>query len=744
MNKTVTINLSGQVFQIDEDAYELLKGYLDSIHLRFRNSEGAEEILADIEGRLAEMFQANLSPRKNVVSIQDVDAVIQTMGKPEDFGDVDEAEPTAGNNATTGPSTSTNAHSTNAADKPYRKLFRDEDNKVVGGVLSGLSAYLGLHDPIWLRLIFAILIIVGIGSPVVVYFVMWFLVPKAVTASDKLQMKGEPINIDNIERTIKEDLNDFRNNLNDVPNKPGFQKARTGLASVVAAFLDVLAIFLKLLKGAIGVTLIIIGLSALGFLTWNITIPTEFFSPSPVVIKYFFTSQTQSIIALVGLGLFVFIPFLMLVIWGFRLLLNQRYRSPRAGLGFLGLWIIGIILIIVSVIQGKSDTTYEKEVKEQVNLVMPASKVLHVALLKDDRSNDPYFQFPGNGAVRVEKDMVYGKENIKFTIIKTTDTVFSVEKTYIANGSSREDAIAKAKHITYNIKQTDSVLSLQDYMSFPVADKLRFQEIKVTLMMPEGTSVFLEKGLDAIIYDIKNTKNIYDSNMPDHLWTMTAEGLVCASRCDEFESGKGDWDVVTESFSTVKVNGSFDVTFKKGTKYSYSITAPADQLKHVDVHVDGDMLVINNSKHWDLFNHQIRIEVTTPSLEKIIGNGAAHIKVAGMEAKELDIELNGASHGDITNVKINDLTIHASGASYVHATGKTIKLDVEAVGASHFDGLELTTEDTRAEASGASDADLTVTSKLDAEASGASHIRYKGSPTVSSNATGASSIKPER
>jgi phage shock protein PspC (stress-responsive transcriptional regulator) len=202
MNKVFNINLGGYPFTIDEDAYQHLRTYLDTIHRHFQQTEGYEEITHDIEARLAELFMEQLGNRP-IVTIQEVEDAINIMGRPEDFGaePMEEAEPTTGESQTSGAESAKKGFKI----KTGKRLFRDPEEQVVGGVCSGLAAYFGIPDPIWIRLFFVLVVISGgIGIPL--YLVLWAVMPEAKTAGDRLAMRGEPINISNISRIITEEV----------------------------------------------------------------------------------------------------------------------------------------------------------------------------------------------------------------------------------------------------------------------------------------------------------------------------------------------------------------------------------------------------------------------------------------------------------------------------------------------------------------------------------------------------------
>lgn len=194
MNKVFNINLGGYPFTIDEDAFDHLTLYLQAIKKHFRNTEGREEILNDIETRMAELLQERLSARQ-IVSIRDVREVITVMGTPEEFGAEPMQETATGSDG-------------RGKYQTGKRLFRNTDDEVVGGVCSGIAAYFGIQDAVWVRLFFVIFTLSG-GFGVPLYFILWIILPKAETASDRLSMRGEPINFTTIGNIIQQEFSKF-------------------------------------------------------------------------------------------------------------------------------------------------------------------------------------------------------------------------------------------------------------------------------------------------------------------------------------------------------------------------------------------------------------------------------------------------------------------------------------------------------------------------------------------------------
>jgi len=202
MKKTLSINLNGRVFNIDEDAYELLENYLKNLKSYFRKEQDSAEIIRDFEARIEELFQERVRLGYNVISIEQVETIIGRMGKPEDFGDRDfDSEKTTG---------SSNKEPINQ-EKPKKRFYRNIDDKILGGVCSGIAAYFG-WDPLLVRIAFFILIFLSQGFMVPVYVALWIFMPAAITASQKLEMRGEPVTLENIGKTVSEATSTIKNN----------------------------------------------------------------------------------------------------------------------------------------------------------------------------------------------------------------------------------------------------------------------------------------------------------------------------------------------------------------------------------------------------------------------------------------------------------------------------------------------------------------------------------------------------
>jgi phage shock protein PspC (stress-responsive transcriptional regulator) len=209
MKKTLNINIKGIIFHLDEDAYAKLNNYLEEIKTHFKNKKGHEEIINDIENRIVELFQQKLNDKKQVIVMEDVDEVINIMGHPADFDEDSEEDPAS-----------------SLIQKNKKRLFRNIDDRMLGGVCSGLGAYFNI-DTTLVRIIFLLALFLAGGS-LLVYVVLWIVIPPARTVSEKLEMQGDPVTISNMEKAFKEEMSEIKDKLDDLTEqaKQSFQKKK--------------------------------------------------------------------------------------------------------------------------------------------------------------------------------------------------------------------------------------------------------------------------------------------------------------------------------------------------------------------------------------------------------------------------------------------------------------------------------------------------------------------------------------
>ena len=226
MNEILNVNLGGYPFTIDNDAYRHINKYLSAIQSHFADSDGCDEILDDIEARMAELFTEFLQG-KAIISMKELEAVIKVMGRPEDFG----AESYEEDNEEEYDKSSKSFTSKYRHIKTGKRFYRDPEEKVIGGVCGGIAAYFGIANPMWIRLGFVALTFAGI--PIILYPILWAIVPEAKTAGDKLKMRGEPATVSNIARTVEQVLNELSDKITEMSKDLGSKKKILGRSSIL-------------------------------------------------------------------------------------------------------------------------------------------------------------------------------------------------------------------------------------------------------------------------------------------------------------------------------------------------------------------------------------------------------------------------------------------------------------------------------------------------------------------------------
>ena len=533
MNKTVNINLAGIFFHIDEDAYLKLQRYLEAIKRSFTDSQGRSEIIADIEARIAELFSERVQNEKQVIRIKEVDEVISVMGQPEDYlvdDEIFEDEPQP---------------SYRAKSTPSKKLFRDTENSYISGVSSGLGHYFGI-DAIWIRLAW-ILLIFGAGTGIILYILLWILVPEAKTTAEKIMMTGKPVNISNIEKKIKDGFetvtdtvsgvaknvsDSVSNAAKNVDVKKGANSIKSSSRTFFDALGDVIMFFFKVLSKFIGVLLIIIGASTLiGLIIglFSIGVVDIIHIPGLDLVDLANTGNTP--IWLVSLLTFfvVGIPFFFLFYLGLKILINNlKSIGSIAKFSLLGLWFISIIALIVIGIRQASEHAFEEIHIERTELPITANDTLSIRMLDNDNlgskfytSNDFKLTHDENG-----NKIIYSSE-IDIFVKSTTDSVASIALEKSADGRDFDKAIERAKNIKYDFDFANNTLSLDSYFTINPEDKFSDQEVTIVLYLPENSTVYFNNTTEAFLEHRKHNENIITKEATNHFVKILENDSKC-------------------------------------------------------------------------------------------------------------------------------------------------------------------------------------------------------------------------
>ena len=530
MNKTVNINLAGIFFHIDEDAYLKLQRYLEAIKRSFTDSQGRSEIIADIEARIAELFNERVQNDKQVIRIKEVDEVISIMGQPEDYlvdDEIFEDEPQT---------------TYKKKSEASRKLFRDTDNSYIGGVSSGLAHYFGI-DAVWIRLAW-ILLVFGAGTGLLLYILLWILVPKAKTTAEKIMMTGEPVNISNIEKKIKdgfdnvsETVTGVAKNVSDAAKKVDFKKQGNKIKSSSATFFDtvgeIFMFFFKVFAKFIGIILIIAGATAL------IALIIGLFSLGVVNIVHIpgldlvdIVNAGNTPVWLVSLLTFftVGIPFFFLFYLGLKILINNlKSIGSIAKFTLLGLWLISIIGLIVVGIRQASEHAFEESYIEKTELQITANDTINLKMIGNDLyKNGSNVHSDSFKIIRDENGNkgIYSSD-VVIVVKSTTDSLARLSINKRADGRDYDKAIERAKNINYSYKLQEKQLLFNSYLTTEPENKFSNQEVVTTLYLPEGTVIKCHENSKTFFYYRNYSGTIITYNDVNRYLKILEDAIEC-------------------------------------------------------------------------------------------------------------------------------------------------------------------------------------------------------------------------
>lgn len=549
MNKTVNINLANIFFHIDETAYNKLGRYLEAIKRSFSNTKGREEIIADIEARIAELFQEKMINDRQVITQKEVDEVIEIMGQPEDYRideEIFDDEP-----------------KTASAPNRVKKLYRDIDSKYIGGVCSGLEHYLGF-DALWIRLIF-IFLALSTGFGFIAYILLWILVPEAATTSQKLDMRGEPVNISNIERKVKEGINDVTDKVKNADYEKMGNKVKSSSQTFFDAIGDLIMFLFKVIGKFIGIILIITGASGLvGLFIGFFTVGILDLIHIPGVDFYRMMNTTDTPIWLVSLLAFfaVGIPFFFLMYLGLKILVNNlKSIGNIAKFSLLGLWLLSVIgLGILGIKQASAYAYTGSTATNEVLLVENSKDTLFIKMKTSDLfENQQNVGIHGMTITYDENDLeLLFRDNIFFDLKKADDSLAQIRIRKDADGSSQKEAKEKSSKINYGYQVEGNTVFLNNFLTTAAENKMRNQEVRATLFLPEGTLIKFDSSTKRHIgRGTSNDKNLYRRDIANYIWLMGSDGELkcqnCPEKISEEEDGEGKF-IINEKGIDINLN----------------------------------------------------------------------------------------------------------------------------------------------------------------------------------------------
>jgi phage shock protein PspC (stress-responsive transcriptional regulator)/heme/copper-type cytochrome/quinol oxidase subunit 2 len=583
MKKVININFQGAITPIEEGAYMSLQGYIESLKQFFANEEGRDEIVNDIESRIAELFSVVLKKGSTCITEDDVNAVIASIGRPEDF---EEADSPVLQTSKAGSGQANADPQSQPASNGSRKLFRDENNKYVGGVCSGLANYFNV-DPTIVRVVFLIALFgMGVGfltylvlwlaipssatkqigatrkrlmrdtenkyiggvssglgyyfgvnpwiprilflipffsfafqwndfgpwtfphmlslsfSPgsFIIYIILWLVLPEAVTTSDKLEMRGEKVDLNSIKNTITEEMKGVGQKVGKVGSELGqtisekgkqiggdvsqaAKRSSSGIGDFVGMCFKLFSYFI----------LAVVLISVLGSL-FGLGIAGTGLMP---LKNYLLDEGWQSMFAWGTLLFFIWVPVIGIIVWIIRRITRSKANSSVITFTFIALWIIGWVSLVGLI------TSLLGEFKAHNNANEETVILSNAAVNKlEIRQTDGTTYYSNNNWLHIEPfEMLNGDTvfapNVGLRIIKSNTENFQVKMVRLSNGPTTREANRIADQIKFDIRQHDSVLNLDKGIAINRDMKFRNQAVIVTVAVPVGKKIWIDDDVDA-------------------------------------------------------------------------------------------------------------------------------------------------------------------------------------------------------------------------------------------------------
>jgi phage shock protein PspC (stress-responsive transcriptional regulator) len=793
MKKNISINISGIIFHIEEDGYDALKKYLDSINRYFSTFEDSSEILADIESRIAEIFLSRLNEGKQVITQEDVTALVATMGSVRDFQAAEEQESAAGQTQETPRSEYRSQQEKSYVPPQQKKFLRDQKRKILGGVCAGLGNYFDV-DPVWIRLLFAFLtlaygvillvyvvlwiaipgsfdldepqidkklfrnpdkkVLGGVAGGVSAYFnidvavvrlifiiltffgglgffayiVLWIVLPEARSITDKMQMQGEPVTLSNIETNIKKNLDVKEGEEESMLVKIILFPFRAiawvlnNLAKILSPVAEVIRVGIGILITVVGLSLVVAVVAAGGVVFGIMATSSGWYSFDEISLPMEAIKQLVPgftiFMAFVG-GV---IPGLIIVLLGVSVIAKRIIFNAATGWTLFILFFLSIAVLSISI--PKIALGFKEHGEYKTEQVFESSAKTLVLKLHETGMDD--------------------YDAVTLTLEGYEGDYAKLVQVFESKGKTKKDAIENAQLVTYSVDQNDSLLTFDSNVAFKEDAIFRAQKLKLTLYLPYNKPFIMEDDF----YQLLN-QYIEPDNRSGKTWMINdnrrLECLDCPApsieELDEWDIKTGeDWEEERSSgtlidFKEVEISGIFDLTIRQGNRYSVELTGPSAEKDKYRISRLGKTLVIEYDDggkfDWNrnpIRMDEVRIAITMPELDKLELSGAGKASIRDFTEDEMRIKMLGAIKAK-GKINARDLALYLSGASELALEGEGSALDAKVLGASKLNAYDYRAKNGLVEANGASKANVNITGRLEIIESLASKVSYKGNPS---------------
>ena len=791
MKKNISINISGIIFHIEEDGYDSLRKYLDSINRYFGSFEDSSEILSDIESRIAEIFLSKLNEGKQVITLDDVNSVMATMGNVNDFKAAEEQEFLMDDQ----PKATRDSSRASSAPPVNKKLLRDQRRKILGGVCAGLGHYFNI-DPVWPRVLFALLVlgsygglfvayiilwivlpasesieeepsvkkmyrdpekkvIGGVASGVAAFFggdltlirilflitafvgglgfllyvILWIALPEAKTITEKMEMEGEPVTLSNIESSVKKNLNEKGE------EESTFTKIVLFPFRMIAAVINALG-------------------SALG------PIAKVLFDVARVFVGIIFVmiglSLVFSVLASFGVFFGILSTHILPESWGGDL---QGLSLPMEAIrNTFPLWIVVFAFIVVLVpcltflLIGSSIMAKRSITPSAVSWTLAGLFFIGVLVLGLTIPRIIY-SFKEDGEYKVErvfylanKTPVIRVKEIGLDDYRVTDLSLKgydgkeikLVQRFTAQGSTRKSGIENAQMIDYRVNQIDSVLEFDSNITFKKNAKFRAQRLDMDLFIPYNQSFVVDENAWRLLSENYGQWEYSETNKTQ-TWKLTEKGLECLT-CPErkkSELGLHENDQYGfKDFNEIDVTGIFDLIIKQGENYSVELDGNDREKKRYKVNLSGETLEIDyetrNKTFWKnniSAEDRVTITIILPNLKKLKVKGAGELKMRDFDESDMEISLLGAMVGE-ADIKVQNLSLDFAGPIVFELDGNGHFLQAEITKMAQLKASQYEVADAVIEAKEMGRVRVNATATLEMDTDVLSSIKYQGNPEV--------------
>jgi phage shock protein PspC (stress-responsive transcriptional regulator) len=720
MNKIFNVNIGGHAVTIDDDAYEYLKAYLENIRRRFKESDGRDEIMRDVEDRLGELV-TQFKGNNVIVMLPHVESAIEIMGKPEDFGGEPTSEGEQGESTTTGSSASagTGGMTFGQHVKTGKRLFRDENDAVISGVCSGLSAYFGLSEPLWMRLIFVLLAIISAGFWVPVYILLMIIVPPAKSATERLEMKGEPINVDSIAKEFQQGYD----RLSDHVSNGGGKRFARNSASVSGGCLYLMS------RLGIGVLILIAASLVLGLGSAWVASMFAFFTAEPYINYFSPLSAGWNYLGVFSLFMLLGLPVVALCLWLAKTIF--KFNAPAWLNTTLSVsWIASAVTAFAIVSFAGRSLRTGATINKTVDMTAHTSDTLRVRWAdfnKEDLHDNVRWSWPWADEVFVKDEQLVLREFVRIRVRKSNSDKFEARLDIRARGGNNQEAIEHANAMNFQPYILDNELFVPHRIKFDQTGKWWVRQMTIYIGVPEGKYIVFDDNIynyAAAEYDDYapgNDEN-YISKTPGMFYKMTPEGINCAT-CPNIGDANYRSDRSYEKFI---FEGNMEVEMRQDDDFSIRIEGDKSVLETIR---SGDKLTMISKST----GQPVKVIITTNTLTSLNADDTGLISVRGFDEGWATLSAKGKSRIKAYVDCSSHLETNLTGESSIILSGRGGNLRASLSDNSSLDATDWRADDVEISANGTSKAKVYARDNAKVRTTENADVKVEGNADIEKN-----------